>query len=246
MSETGRDQDDELFLPEPRKPSAVLLVEDDPAATERMTKLLERMYPSVLMRHAPTLAQAQTQLQTTPFDLVLIDMQLPDGSGIDLLHQLTRLQPEAVGLVLSAWGQPDTIVGAIRAGARGYLLKNVDDMEIERSLASVERGGAPIDPVIARRILTLMTSPPREKPLPVQATATPAAIPKPAEIETQLSRRQTEILRAVASGQTNREIANALSLSAHTVECHTRSIYRKLAVRTRTEAVVFAKTQGWI
>jgi len=246
MSETERNQDDELLLSEPRKPSAVLLVEDDPAASGRMTKLLGRMYPGVLMCHAPTLAQAQTHLQDTPFDLVLIDMQLPDGSGIELLQQLARLQPEAVGLVLSAWGQPDTIVGAIRAGARGYLLKNVDDMEIERSLASVERGGAPIDPVIARRILALMTSPPEEMPQPAKATTASAAASRPAEIETQLSRRQTEILRAVASGQTNREIANALSLSAHTVECHTRSIYRKLAVRTRTEAVVFAKTQGWI
>ncbi|WP_424457769.1 response regulator transcription factor [Ottowia sp.] len=244
MSEFERDQDDAMLDPESGKPSAVLLIEDEPAAAMRMTALLDRMYPGVLMRHASTVAQARTYIQSTRFDLVLVDMQLPDGSGIELLQQLALAQPKAVGLVLSAWGQPDTIVGAIRAGARGYLLKNVDDLEIERSLASVERGGAPIDPVIARRILSLMSSGTGTAAPMAPATAGSAAAP--AKTETLLSRRQTEILRAVASGQTNREIAQALNLSAHTVECHTRSIYRKLAVHTRTEAVVFAKTQGWI
>ena len=234
-----RDLDDPEGLPRPedlRVPSAILLVEDNAAAAARLFHLLARAYPRTPVQHAGTLDLGRGVLERTAIDLALVDIHLPDGSGLELLADIARLQPQATSVVISAWGHTDTIVSAIRLGARGYLLKNVDDEEIERGLASIQRGGAPIDPLVANRILAMLSA---------DAHAD-APAPGGDATDSQLSTRQLEVLRWVANGHTNREIAAALGLSAHTVECHTRSIYRKLAVHTRTQAVMMAKNKGWL
>lgn len=232
-----RDLEDSEGLPRPedlRVPSTILLVEDNASAAARILHLLARVYPRTPAQHAGTLDLGRRVLKRTTIDLALVDIHLPDGSGLELLADIARLQPQATSVVISAWGHTDTIVSAIRLGARGYLLKNVDDEEIERGLASIQRGGAPIDPLVANRILAMLDT-----------HAHPEA-PEGDTTDSQLSTRQLEVLRWVANGHTNREIAAALGLSAHTVECHTRNIYRKLAVRTRTQAVMMAKNKGWL
>lgn len=219
----------------PPAPRAVLLIEDDPAAAQRLAKVLAKVYGLVPLRHAASLQEARIAAASSPYDLVLVDMQLPDGQGVDYLAELAHTQPQAVAVVVSAWGHTDTIVAAIRAGARGYLLKSADDAELERALSTLARGGAPIDPLVAARILAVLADaqPPRLSPVLAHPALTP------------LSVREREVLRLVAKGQTNREIADTLQLSTHTVEFHTRSIYRKLAVRSRTEAVAQMRTHGW-
>mgnify|MGYP003616689215 CR=1 FL=1 len=130
----------------------------------------------------------------------------------------------------------DAILAALRAGATGYALKERDDLEVSISIRSVLRGGAPIDPFIARRIIAEL-QPPGTAP-------TPSAAAAPAPLEEPLSAREQQILRLVADGMSNREIADALFLSRHTVECHVKHVDRKLAVNSRVRAVSEARQLG--
>lgn len=134
-------------------------------------------------------------------------------------------------VVVSSWAAEDTILAALRNGAIGYLLKNAEDIELAMHLRSLQRGGAPIDPVIARHILQLMPK--------LSAPTTPPAADAP-----HLTEREYEILASVERGLSNREIAEATGLSRLTIETHTRNIYRKLEVRSRTEAVHAARERG--
>ena len=132
---------------------------------------------------------------------------------------------------MSAFAEEETIFAALRAGAVGYLLKDRDDIELTVALRSLQRGGAPLDPMIARRILALL---PAAQP-PVASPASPSV---------HLSERELGILSHVAQGYGNREIAELLGLSRLTIEAHTRNIYRKLAVGSRTAAVYEARAMG--
>lgn len=211
----------------------VLLVEDDPMVFRRLEALLVAMgYNEGEIIHANSLEQARLLIKIAPIALALVDLGLPDGNGIDLISEL-RVDDINLGiLVISAWSTQDVIFAALRAGATGYIVKERDDFEIALALRSVLRGGAPIDPFIARRIIEEL------KPTDVADDCA-------GEIE-QLSRRENEILVLVAKGLGNREIADQLSLSRYTVESHIKHIYRKLAVSSRTKAIHTARERGLI
>lgn len=215
----------------------ILIVDDDPAVRERLRRVAARAVPQARCAMAGTLGEARDRMGRERFDLVLLDVGLPDGCGLDLLPWMQAHAPGVEAVVVSSLGDDATVLRAIRRGAVGYLLKNGSDVEIELSLASMRRGGAPIDPVIARRVLALM-APPVDAPAPL---ATIDGSPAPAAT---LSERELEVLRLVAQGHSNREIAHSLVLSINTVECHAKNIYRKLAVRSRAAAVYSARTQG--
>ena len=217
----------------------ILIVDDDPNLRTRLEHLAARAVPQARCTMAASLAEARERLRQGRFDLVLMDVGLPDGSGLDLLPWMQAHAPAVDAVVVSSLGDDATVLQAIRGGAVGYLLKNGSDVELELSLASMQRGGAPIDPVIARRILQLMAAPP-SGPAPLATIGAPRAAAAPAE----LSARETQVLQLVARGHSNREIAQSLSLSINTVECHAKNIYRKLAVRSRAGAVYSARAQG--
>lgn len=220
-------QTDEIAL------TSVLVVEDDPAMQVRMQRVLREVAgDDIRIDLAGDLSAARERLGRNAYTLALVDVQLPDGNGIDLIGSLHDHAPQIPAVVVSAWASEDTILAALRAGAIGYLLKNAEDIELAMHLRSLQRGGAAIDPVIARRILTLM--PP----------SAPASIAQSETHAPHLSEREYEILGNVARGLSNREIAEATGLSRLTIETHTRNIYRKLAVRSRTEAVHAARERG--
>lgn len=222
-----------LPAPESVLPAPVLVVEDEPLLQQRLRGvLLAQGYAPDALLFAATLAEARAGLAQQPVALALVDLQLPDGNGCDLIAQLRADDPGLGILVVSAWSSEDAILGALRAGATGYVLKERDDVEVQLSIRSVLRGGAPIDPFIARRILQLLPA-----PAPAAAGAAPAEA---------LSEREGEILRLVADGLSNREIAEQLFLSRYTVESHVKRIYRKLAVSSRMGAVSAARTRGWL
>lgn len=207
-----------------------LIVEDDPAMQQRLTRLLagvegDRSRVTV----AASLAAARELLARQQFAIALIDIGLPDGDGCELIAWLHMHRPQMPALVISAWGHEDTVLAALRAGAIGYLLKERDDLELNLSLRSIQRGGAPIDPAIAKRILSHLA-------VPAPVLESSSAV--------QLSERETEILKLVARGYSNREIADLLRLSRLTIEGYTKVIYRKLAVGSRTAAVFEAKALG--
>lgn len=218
----------ELLLPAP-----VLVVEDDPLIRQRLLGILAHLgYQADALLFAETLAQARHLVQESPIALALVDLGLPDGNGIDLITELRNSDPALGILVISAWSTEDVLLGALRAGATGYVLKERDDLEVSLSIRSVLRGGAPIDPFIARRIIAEL----QPAPSPSMESA--------ASDEVKLSMREGQILELVAEGLANREIAEKLFLSRYTVECHIKHIYRKLAVSSRVKAVKEARSRG--
>ena len=229
-----------LFSADSTLPAPVLVVEDEPLLQQRLRALLLQLgYAPDALVFAASLAEARACLAVQPVALALVDLQLPDGNGRELIEQLRADDPGLGILVVSAWSSEESILGALRAGATGYVLKERDDLEVMLSIRSVLRGGAPIDPFIARRILDLLPAPasePASPPVAAQAASAP--------LEVALSAREAQILRLVADGLSNREIAEQLFLSRYTVECHVKHIYRKLAVPSRTKAVHEARARG--
>jgi DNA-binding NarL/FixJ family response regulator len=221
-------------------PSPLLIVEDEPVMQMRLRHILQTLgYVDEALFFAGSIAAAQALLIDEAFAMALIDVGLPDGNGIDLIQDLHGRDNALPILVISAWRSEQVIVGALQAGATGYLLKERDDMEIALSIRSALRGGAPIDPFIAKRILALIGQAASDDRRDVVAAA-----PLPVPLNTPLSPREIQILGFVGKGLTNREIAGLLTLSKLTVECHIKNIYKKLAVGSRTEAVYEARAHG--
>ena len=217
-------------------PHSILLVDDEPLMLERLRRILEQQgYRSDALRMAGTLAQGKVLGQhSEALAMALVDLGLPDGSGIELVGWLRARNDTLPILVISAWSTEEMILGALRAGASGYLLKERDDLEISMSLRSVVAGGAVIDPFIARRILALVNELGAARETPSNT----------AELHEALTRREMEILKCVADGMSNREIADGLSIAKATVETHVQKIYRKLAVKSRTQALLAARQHG--
>ncbi|HET9033861.1 MAG TPA: response regulator transcription factor [Dokdonella sp.] len=214
----------------------ILLVDDEPSMLERLQRILTTLgHDENSLRLAATLAEGKVQgRDTSQLGMALVDLGLPDGSGIELVAWLRERNDALPILVISAWSTEEMILGALRAGASGYVLKERDDLEIAMSLRSVLAGGAPIDPFIARRILALVNDP---------ATAQPASAPS-VKLQEPLTRREMQILQCVADGMSNREIADDLSITRATVETHVQKVYRKLSVNSRTQALLAARQHG--
>lgn len=218
----------------------ILIVEDDTLACQRLRRIVSQVFAQSQCATADSLAQARALMAGQHFDLALLDVGLPDGDGTDLLPWMQSHAPMTEAVIVSSLGDDATVLKALRSGAVGYLLKNGEDVEIELSLRSLQRGGSPIDPVIARRILQLVdiwsTAP--------HAPAPHSTLTAPEGSDGELTKREIQVLELVAQGLSNREIALNLRISTHTVESHIKNIYRKLAVRNRSSAVHSARGQG--
>lgn len=214
-----------------------LIVEDDPSMLRRLDALLRSMDVPPVALSAGTLARARELSDAMPgLRTALIDIGLPDGSGIDLITWLHTYRPDVTCVVISAWNDEVQVLAALRAGACGYLLKERDDDELRAALHSMARGGAPIDPFVARGILAFISRQSEVPVAPVQPVDAPA--------QGGMTPREAEILQLVARGHSNRDIADATGLSRLTIESYTKAIYRKLAVGSRTAAVFEARMRG--
>ncbi|WP_370681075.1 response regulator [Comamonas sp. GB3 AK4-5] len=218
----------------PPLPTPVLIVEDDALIQHRLDRILVTLgYTDTAMCFAASLAQARQHAAQRAFALALVDLGLPDGHGTELIAELRATDPAMGILVISAWSTKEAILAALRAGATGYVLKERDDLEVTLSIRSVLRGGAPIDPFIARRVISEF-----------QQHSADGLRHSTSQEDATLSSREIEILNQVAHGLSHREIAEQLHLSRHTVEAHVRNIYRKLAVNSRIRAVSEARARG--
>ena len=209
-----------------------LIVEDQDSGQRRLCALLGAIVGKGLaVTVAGSVGEAQAAAQAGTFDIALVDIGLPDGNGVELIAWLQAWRPEVACLVITAWGDADIVLAALRAGAIGYLLKDRDDDELSRALRNIQGGGVPIDPFVARRILAMLPA------------ATPLAKVDAAQREV-LSVREHQILDLVAHGHNNRQIAEMIGLSRFTIEDYTKQIYRKLAVGSRAAAVFEAQARG--
>lgn len=229
--------DEEIRNP-PVALAPALIVDDDPAVRTRMARLLGEVGVAAGdVTTAASVGDAQALLGTHRFAFALIDVGLPDGSGLDLLAWLRVCHPQTTAIIVSTFGTKEMIVAALHAGATGYLLKEREDAEIVASLRTVEHGGAPIDPFVATHILGLIAQAP-------VADAQAALAVESAMLSTPLTAREREILGWVAQGLITREIAAKIARSKQTVECHIKNIFRKLRVTTRAEAIHTAHSLG--
>jgi len=160
-------------------------------------------------------------------DVTIMDLEMPDMDGIDAIEAITRDDPEARILVLTSFASNDKVVPAVRAGALGYLLKDASPEELTDAIGRVHRGESWLDPAVARVVLQEIAGP---------ADGTPTGEP--------LTGREVDVLRLVAKGMSNQEIATALVISEATVRTHVSNILGKLHVASRTQAALYALRRG--
>lgn len=216
-----------------------LIVDDSGLMQQRLRHLLVNLIGAdAQISTASSIAEAKALLDKNATGMALIDIGLPDGNGIELITWMHAHCPQVTAVVISAYGDEETLLAALRAGAIGYLLKEREDVELSLALQSIQRGGAPIDPFIARRILSLLAAPAPSSPQATSGESHNVAG------EHALTGRESEILQLVARGCSNREIAELTTLSRFTIEGYTKTIYRKLAVNSRTAAIFEAKNLG--
>ena len=161
-------------------------------------------------------------------DVVLLDARMPGVSGPDACRQLVASHPEIAVLMVSTYSDDELVEECLRAGAKGYVIKDIQRLTLKDSIRAVHRGEGAVSPVVAAKVIDRL-----------RGTAT-------TETEPLLSDRQREILRLIAEGFSNREIASRVYLSENTVKSHVQEIFRKLQVRNRVEAALRATQEGWI
>jgi DNA-binding NarL/FixJ family response regulator len=218
----------------------VLLLEDDPATRERLARIVTSSATLELAGAFGDLKSALAWLAAhEPPQVLLVDLQLPDGSGVDLIRAARRIAPQAEVMVISVFGDEAHVVTAIEAGATGYLLKDASAEEIAMAITRLLAGEAPISSAIARHLLR------RFRALPTASSACAATTPAgAAPAASPLTPREGEVLALIAKGLSYQRIAETLVMSPHTVTSHIKQIYRKLAVNSRGEAVFEAQQMG--
>jgi DNA-binding NarL/FixJ family response regulator len=222
-------------------PIHVALVEDDVHFQNAIVTAIAASPDIRLMSLASTRAQGLQSLQSAPADVLLVDLGLPDGSGIDVIRAAHTQWPTCAVMVCTAFGDEAHVLQSIEAGASGYLLKDSEPDNMLHEIRSLHGGGSPISPLIARQILMRF----RAAPAAAAAPAVPAAAPAPATGEhAVLSTREKEVLELITKGFTADEIARLMQVSQHTVQTYVRRIYSKLNVNSRAEAIYEARHQG--
>lgn len=215
----------------------VLIVEDQVYTRRKLADAVSQHGEMNLVATADSVATGLEAIQTHKPDILLTDLNLPDGNGVDLIRWACEIGG-IESIVITVFGDEGHVVDAIRAGATGYLLKDCDAVEIGDAITQVRDGGSPISPSIARYLLRHFTESPRNDGDGGNAgTALTADVPD-------LTRREQDVLQLIAKGFSYQEIANTLALSIHTVKSHIKHIYRKLAVKSRGEAVYEAGQYG--
>lgn len=196
---------------------SVMVVEDDAIILERLAGVVQSDQRLKLQATCNTVAAARLALHDKAPDVLLIDLDLPDGNGLEIITLVQDEGFDTAMMVISVFGDEWHILKAIAAGASGYLLKDDESIQIGTAITDLAAGGAPISPSIARHLMKHFR-------------------PEQALLE-KLTQREQQVLQKVAKGYTSQEIAEIEGLSYHTVATHVKNIYRKLSVNSRAEAV---------
>lgn len=213
------------------QPVRVLLVDDDPHVRRVIAQELLADTRIILVAQAGSLKEGRRKIAANDFDVLIVDLNLGDGHGYDLIEETKATRPVAEVVVISALEDEEHALRAFELGANGYLIKNSWFGNFPQAVLQVVNGGASITPNLARRLLHRLQP---QKPAAGFFRDTRA----------RLSEREREVLNLVAAGYTSIEIATRLVISDQTVNAHIRNIYRKLNVKTRAQAVSCATERG--
>lgn len=215
-------------------PSRILVVEDQASSRDWLIAAAARAFPDASIDAAVTAAEAHQQF-TTPLDLVLLDLGLPDAPGLTVLQALRQHQPQAACVITTIFDDDEHLFAALQLGARGYVIKDQSRDQLSEMLLAMQAGQPPLSPGVARRLLShfsLAAPPAQPAPKPVAA------------VDDGLTGREREVLQLVSKGYSVPQAARALEISPHTAHTHIKGVYRKLAVASRAEAVLAANRLG--
>ena len=207
----------------------VLIADDHPLFRKGMRSLLQSMPDIELAGEAKSGQEAiQMAIERQP-DLVLMDLQMPEGSGLVATREISKASPNIHILIVTLFEDDESIFTALRAGARGYILKDAEEEEMMRAIRAVGEGEAIFSPAIAARLMDYFST-------------TRSLVPQ--EVFPELTDREREILTLIARGKTNAEIAEELTISLKTVRNHASNIFNKLQVADRAQAAIRAREAG--
>jgi DNA-binding NarL/FixJ family response regulator len=207
----------------------VLVADDHRLYREGVRKMLGMAPDIEIVGEATTGDEAITQALALQPDVILMDLKMPGVNGIEATRRILYASPRIGVLVLTMFETDETVFAAMRAGARGYLLKDVDQEDVIRAVKAVSRGDAIFSPAIAERLIHYFAA--------LRPSAADLAFPE-------LTDREREILQLIAQGQSNSEIAERLMLSIKTVQNHVSNIFSKLQVADRAQAIIRARDAG--
>ena len=234
----------------------VLVVEDDVGMREFFAGSVVRCADLELAASVGTVAEARTWLDDSSnmVDVLLTDLGLPDGSGLEVIRHCVSLHPRCEPLVISMFGDEDNVLASIEAGALGYIHKDATPDDIAQTILDMRAGASPISPMIARRVLSKyradQLNAANAASIGTEVAADPAGPATDAAGITParqlLSAREQEVLSYIARGFSYVEIARLQRLSVHTVQSHIKNLYAKLSVHSKNEAVFEATRMGLI
>ncbi len=201
----------------------ILLADDHPIVRDGLRAVLSTQPDFTVVGEAGSGSETIDQVRRLQPDLLLLDLEMPDGDGVDTLQRLAERNSSVRAIVFTAFDTDDRIVEAVRAGAKGYLLKGAPRDELFNAIRIVHAGGSLLQPIVAFKLINRLNQP------------TPVDL---------LTDREREVLALVAQGYSNRAIADQLIITERTVKFHVSAIMGKLNAANRTEAVALAREQG--
>lgn len=215
-------------------------------AQAALCEVVSQLFPGAAITACASVRAALAALDTAVFDLALVDLSLPDGSGLAVVRRCQASSPPVTAVVVTIYDDDDHLFPALQAGAAGYVIKDSSPELLLTQLQRIKDGEPPLSPAIARRILAGF----QQSSGATTEVPAPAVVPAPeAQIDATdavLTPRESEVLLRVAKGYTNPEIAKALGVSRFTVSGHVKEVYRKLSVSSRAEAALAARRIGLV
>lgn len=206
---------------------SILIVDDHSYARSLLREIVQSIFEHAIIEEAATISHAKQIIKKRSFNLALVDISLPDGNGVDLVKDIINSNAETYIVMATIYDDDQHLFDSLRAGASGYLLKDLSKEELKNQISGILQGRPPLSSSIARRLLSYFK----------QSTHS---------AKHQLTPRETEVLRLIGKGFSRLEVANELTISVNTAAEHIQNIYQKLNINTRAEAALEACRLGLI